>query len=648
MKKLLTLTFLVIMSAGLYAQKPAESIRGNWFKADGSNTWAIGLHEKYAVYDAQFWDYGEITQSEGLHIIELKQPDLRRTIKINEINGGLFVRDEKTSMRVEPERQGEDRLRLRNRDTFSSDFIKPDQVELMGVLQHKDKMALTASVIYNDPFSEDQQKYTVKVDELGRFKLTFPLKSPQTVMLTVGDAFLVYMAEPGARQAMWIDEASFMGEGSAWTSTKELLFMGDLALENEEYRIYKPQYMEIRAYFENDSTQKASEPLDYLAYRIGLMEKHNAFNKAYFEEVPTSPKVRELAKREARLYAADDLMRYRWLKNMRSTREIVELPLSYLEQVRALISEDPVDLLSTEFGSVMREMTMGMMPSDREKSHDIRMARMYELLSSKALSEENRTLVDQWLSAEKSREQHFGMVKFPEKVKPFTDLYKAEINDLNALISFELMLDRISGLGKIARSSVVNTFIDQVYFSKGTDVPEAVWERAMSLDMIPLAKEVLETRKSDLAILRNARFVEGVAISDSEDDILGQLKNKYKGKVVYIDVWATWCRPCIGEFSHLPDIKENLKDEKDVVFVYLCAQSKEESWKTMVKKHNLKGDNLFLDDDKYAMFDRIVNVTGFPTYMVITKEGKLVREGIERPSNSEELIDQLKEFAGRQ
>ncbi len=646
MKKLLFAAF-TLFAFSLYAQKPAESVRGNWFKADGSNTWAIGLHEQYAVYDAQFWSYGAISHSDGLHTIELKQPDARRVIKINEINGGLYIRDEKSSMRVEAERQGEDHLRLRNGDTFSSDFIRPDQVELMGVLQHKEKQALTASVIYNDPFSEDQQKYTVNVDEHGRFKLNFPLKSPQTVMLTVGEAFMMYLAEPGAKQAIWIDEESFMGEGSGWTSTKELLFMGDLAQENEEYRIYKPQYMEIRGYFENDSIMKASEPMDYLSYRIGLMDKHNAFNKAYFEDVPTSPKVRELARREARLYAADDLMRYRWLKNMRTTREIVELPQPYLEQVRALISEDPVDLLSTEYGSVMREMTMGMMPSAREKAHEMRMARVYEFLKSKALSEENRVLVDQWLSAEKSREKHFGAVKFPDKVKPFTDQYKAEIKDLNSMVSFELMLDRISGLGKMARSSVVNTFIDQVYFSKGTDVPDAVWDKAMSLDMIPLAKAVLQTRKSDLTILRNAKFVEGVAISDSEDDILAQLKNKYKGKVVYIDVWATWCAPCIGEFSYMPDIKENLKDQKDLVFVYLCAQSKEESWKTMVKKHNLKGDNLYLDDNKYAMFDKTVNVTGFPTYMVITKEGKLVREGIKRPSSSEELIDQLKEFAGR-
>lgn len=646
MKKLFLAAF-VLFSYGLYAQKPAESIQGNWFKADGSNTWAIGLHEKYAVYDAQFWDYGAMSQSDGLYTIELKQPDARRVIKVNEITGGLYIRDGKASMRVEAERQSEDRLPLRNRNTFSSDFISPDQVELMGILQHKEKMALTASVIYNDPFSEAQQKYTVNVDDQGRFKLNFPLKSPQTVMLTVGEAFLVYLAEPGAKQAIWIDEESFMGDGSSWTSTKELLFMGDLAQENEEYRIYKPQYMEIRSYFENDSVQKASEPMEYLAYRIGLMDKHNTFNEAYFEAIPTSPKVRELAKREARLYAADDLMRYRWLKNMRTTREIVDLPQPYLEQVRALISNDPVDLLSTEYGSVMREMTMGMMPSARERAHEIRMARVYEFLKSKALSEENRVLVDHWLSTEKAREEHYGIVKFPEKVKPFTDQYKDEIKDLNSVISFELMLERISGLGKLAHSSVVNTFIDQVYFSKGTDVPDAVWEKAMSLDMIPLAKEVLKTRKSDLAILRNSKFVEGVAISDSEDDILAQLKNKYKGKVVYIDVWATWCAPCIGEFSHMPDIKENLKDEKDVVFVYLCAQSKEESWKTMVKKHNLKGDNLYLDDNKYAMFDKTVNVTGFPTYLVITKEGKLVREGIKRPSSSDELIDQLKEFAER-
>lgn len=647
MKTFIISLLILLTSATFYAQQPAAAIQGNWFKADGSNSWGLGLHESYAVYDAQFWDYGAISTSDGRHTIELKQPDVKRTIKIHEVAGGLYVRDGRHSMRLEAKRQGEDRLRLRNADKFSSDFLKPGLVELMGVLQPKEKMALTAAIVYNDPFSESQQKFTVNVDAEGRFKLNFPLNSPQTVMLIVGEVFMVYMAEPGARQAIWIDEASFIGNGNSWTSTKELLFMGDLAQENEEYRLYKPKYMEVRAYYENDSMQKALEPMDYLKYRVALLDKHKAFNRSYFDTYPTSPKIRAFAQREVRLYAANALMRYRWLKNRRTTREVVDLPEAYLDQVKSMVTEDPIDLVSSEYGLLVRELARGMTPSFHEKAHQVRMTRIYDFLKERASSEKNQALVDLWLSSEKARDTHLGGVTFPDEVKPFTGQYADEIKDLNALISFELVLDRFDGLGKVALSSAVNTFMDQTYFSRGVEVPAEVWEKALSLEMAPLALDILKTRKSDLAILRNARFVEGVAISDSEDDILAQLKNKYKGKVVYIDVWATWCGPCITEFSYLPEVKDKLKANKEVVFVYLCAQSMEEQWKVMVKKHDLKGDHLYLDDDKYALFDKAVNVTGFPTYLVITKEGKLVREGVKRPSSNQALIDQLTEFAER-
>lgn len=84
-----------------------------------------------------------------------------------------------------------------------------------------------------------------------------------------------------------------------------------------------------------------------------------------------------------------------------------------------------------------------------------------------------------------------------------------------------------------------------------------------------------------------------------------------------------------------------------MVFAYICGQSEREMFENMIKKFELSGEHFFLDQESYQKFDKELNITGFPTYLLITKEGKLIREGIHRPSSGDQLINQLKDFVTR-
>jgi len=110
--------------------------------------------------------------------------------------------------------------------------------------------------------------------------------------------------------------------------------------------------------------------------------------------------------------------------------------------------------------------------------------------------------------------------------------------------------------------------------------------------------------------------------------------SSFKGKIVYIDFWATWCAPCRGEIPYLNKLKEELKDNKDIVFI--CVSTDEdrakEKWKQMVKDMGMTDYQVFAGD-KGSDIKRYYKITGIPHFTIIGKDGKIYKNQTIRPSN---------------
>lgn len=117
-----------------------------------------------------------------------------------------------------------------------------------------------------------------------------------------------------------------------------------------------------------------------------------------------------------------------------------------------------------------------------------------------------------------------------------------------------------------------------------------------------------------------------------------------KGKYVYIDVWATWCAPCIREIPYLKEIDAAYKD-KDILFVSLSIDKLEQKdkWLKMIEDQQLKGIQILADNEWNSDFLTAYNITGIPRFILLDKNGNVVDANAPSPSNPKlkELFDSL-------
>lgn len=115
----------------------------------------------------------------------------------------------------------------------------------------------------------------------------------------------------------------------------------------------------------------------------------------------------------------------------------------------------------------------------------------------------------------------------------------------------------------------------------------------------------------------------------------------FKGKYVYVDVWATWCNPCLGEIPSLKKMEEEFKG-KNIAFVSISVDQTQDPWRAMVVNDTLKGVQLWAGQAKE--FSEFYKITGIPRFMLFDQEGNILEASATRPSGG--VDKQIAELPG--
>lgn len=116
----------------------------------------------------------------------------------------------------------------------------------------------------------------------------------------------------------------------------------------------------------------------------------------------------------------------------------------------------------------------------------------------------------------------------------------------------------------------------------------------------------------------------------------------HKGKVIYVDFWASWCAPCKQSMPYAKKLREEYRN-KDIIFIYLGYNDETTEWKSAVEKYELNqmAESYLVLNPKAAKFAIENNIKTIPRYMLFSKRGELINNDAPRPETDSirELLD---------
>lgn len=121
---------------------------------------------------------------------------------------------------------------------------------------------------------------------------------------------------------------------------------------------------------------------------------------------------------------------------------------------------------------------------------------------------------------------------------------------------------------------------------------------------------------------------------------------QYRGKVVFLNLWATWCPPCRAEMPSIEGLYQKLKDNDQVVFVMLSVDDDDK--KEKVRNYISNKAHTFPVFMPAGFLPEQLRVPSIPTTFVISKEGNVVKREVGmRNYDTEKFEKFLRELAAQ-
>ena len=525
-------------------------------------------------------------------------------------------------------------------DFIDSGYRKGDSATVSGWLKGLPRAisdgGVTVTCYVENFLTDEQETFVANADSLGRFEIKLPLLNTTYVIFSAKGFSSSAILVPGERYFFLNDYA-----------TRQQFWMGrDVRLQNEMLS-HSLSRLPLHGHVLTTEIRKRGE-LDavWMMQQCDSVHGLNLANAQQFlDRHPT------LSRRYA-TFVRSYIYAYQLFEMMQARYDVKnrELPQEYMSRVAQLMDSvsTPYTLTGGSYSSFLRDYFDQLQPD--ANAYRERSVRRLSNAGAVTLSEAERATLEQYAAEHatvlrtikkggRSRDELIKMFNDFE-AQPIASQFNSLCRRIDAQLTLEMPLDKILSLIEVLDSLAASSDLRDLCLARYC-YEQLNWLRK-PLDSAIVALANTEIKNPDIKALANELNEKYIALSQRDisqspclrpnsdvegltdgEQILRKILEPYKGRIVYLDVWGTWCSPCKRKLKESPRVKKALAD-LDIVYLYLCNRSSDESWKNVIKEYDLLGDNCVhynLPDEQQAAVERFIKLTGYPTYRLIDREG---------------------------
>lgn len=361
---------------------------------------------------------------------------------------------------------------------------------------------------------------------------------------------------------------------------------------------------------------------DYKAFMIEKYHENVAFNK----ELDISPLAKKIMSAldafalQEKIEFADYFLQDAFAKKHQLSRKEAEKAYKpakraedFLDYYQLIPYNEPEILLVPNIGSSIRSLGYA-----RGQSNDPFVVVRY-LSQHDDVSEEDRIFFKEYITAQENNKEFKKAASIESifnKYHSITDEYMKKqmgVGFLSQILNTDdaLLFDLINAQ-EIGRRIIDFNPLADAQKEELTDFSKVIKQALLDENEALLAKIEENKKKTGFTVLNTP--------TNEDEELFVEMLKPFKGKVILVDVWATWCGPCIMANKAMEPLKAQLVDEKDLVFLYLAGEnSPENTWKNMIT--DLKGEHYRVNQAQWDYLSESLNARGVPTYLIIDREG---------------------------
>ena len=642
-KSFSTLLFtLVVLAVQAKEIKPQdETIADTYWRNEATGDWFIGFAPKHVIYNNKVWNIATQTEKDGSYMLKLDNGTVIKVSKFNNNLRSITIGNEKpVSCTPITTTALPDYPTKNQRNGFvDNNYQIGDSAILIGWMKDMPQdgwnYGREFGVGIENIFARQEITTYAKMDSLGRFSLKIPLINSSQVFIDWNRSRLSSVMEPGKTYFLLCD-----------FKTGQRLFMGDDVRVQNELLAYPHQFANDRIedmepgimdamLFKNHTDSMRLLRMTELQERI---DKHPNLSQRYIDYLTGYYLTGQ----------GESMMQARFHIPSR------ELPQEYMDYVGQLWQQKVKPYtLYRDFSTFMRDY-IDQLEENRQldlADQTVRAVRRLEQQGIIKLTPEESKLLDDYtplskemdrlLNYAKSHEESHLMIEEFEKNDTIVKAYKLfdslgePLKREQASINIHSNLTMIDSVGcdRHLRDIYLACYLWRFIDATRSPLPPFLMESAEQEIQLPLALSIVKTLNDKYEALQNKDLAGAASLRPSTDvenmsdgeTILRKIIEPYKGRIIYLDIWGTWCGPCKAALKESHKLKEALMDY-DIIYLYLANHSPEESWKNTIKEYNLTGENCIhynLPESQQEAVEHYLNVNAYPTYKLIDRQGNI-------------------------